>query len=648
MMLQTARTASPIPEAQVRSWPGAGVGRGWPGVALVSFLATVLSWRPYAWRSVYAGIDPSWEVGLAMGFVRHLQWGPSVVFTFGPYGFVDGIFPFYRLTAFLSVVYAVAVVWGLAALVVSALRPSWGLLGAGVASWAALTIAASKAGYSDIAAATALGLALAALAAEQERARLTFIGLLGALTGFQFMVKTNDGLLALGLSVVVVVLGDVHRRRAMAAGALPLLAVFVAGWLAAGQSAGNIASYVRGSLSVAIGYNSAMQLSKGRGAEDWYAAVVCALLVFLYALSVRGKQRQYQLAVFALLGGWLWAALKEGFVRHDKHDLTFFGLALVAVLLARLKRTYVPLQAGIFAVTAVIFCVAAGMVPAQLHSPGATTSAFFQDAGQVLGFGGFGPAREIARRQFLSSGDTLPPAILALLVGHSVAVEPVENSIVYAYPQLDWDPEPVLQSYTAYTSYLDRLNAGFLGSSRAPERILYQPWVVIDGRDQFLDPPATLESMYCHYVQLPAPGPAQVLERTADRCGQPVELSRVSAHFGAAVAVPGEPGKMVTATFLFGTPLGAKAEGIVLKPPTMSLTAWTGRPGPRPRPQAYRFIPGTAADYHVLSVPASLGYSASFTPPDIKRLALSGGGWSPGQGRYTVTFYSVSLKSGSG
>ena len=39
-----------------------------------------------------------------MGFMRHLQWGPVRLSSrFGPYGFVDGIFPFYHLTAFLSV-----------------------------------------------------------------------------------------------------------------------------------------------------------------------------------------------------------------------------------------------------------------------------------------------------------------------------------------------------------------------------------------------------------------------------------------------------------------------------------------------------------------------------------------------------------------
>jgi hypothetical protein len=642
MSVRVAEPALPLAAGRTIRRPASAWARGWAGVAVVSFLATVLSWRPYQWHPVYAGIDPAWDVGLAMGFTRHLQWGPSVIFTFGPYGFVDGIFPFYRLTAVLSILYALAVIWGLAALVVSALRPSWGVLGAGVAAWAALTLASSKTGYSDVAAATALALALAALAARQDRVRLGLVALLGALAGFQLMVKTSDGLLTVGLLVVVVALGDLGWRKALPAAGAPLVAVFLGGWVAAGQSVSNVASYWRGSLSVATGYSSAMQVSHGRSAENWYAVLVCLLIAMLFAVSLRGKPGRYQVAVGLLLAGFLWAALKEGFVRHDTHDLTFFGLAMVVVLLARVKRPFVPLQAAVFVVTAVIFCVAAGTVPVQLHSPGATTTAFVQDAGVALGIGGLGPAQGADRARFLSTGDAVPPATLSLLAGHSVAVEPLEDSIVYAYPRLRWDPEPVVQSYSAYTSYLDRLDASFLASRRAPERILYQPGGVIDGRDKFLDPPATIESMYCHYVQLAAPGPALVLERVSNRCGPPVEVRRVSAPFGTPVAVPRGRGKAVVATFSFGVPTGTKLAGVLLKPPTMTLTAWDGGTAP---PDSYRFITGTAADDHVVSAPSSLGYSPAFTPPDITRLTLSGGGWPAGQGRFTVTFYTVTMRA---
>src|SRR5215472_1817730 len=37
----------------------------------------------------YAGLDSSFEVGLSMAFRQHLQWGTQVVYTYGPYEFVD-------------------------------------------------------------------------------------------------------------------------------------------------------------------------------------------------------------------------------------------------------------------------------------------------------------------------------------------------------------------------------------------------------------------------------------------------------------------------------------------------------------------------------------------------------------------------------
>ena len=123
------------------------------------------------------------------------------------------------------------------------------------------------------------------------------------------------------------------------------------------------------------------------------------------------------------------------------------------------------------------------------------------------------------------------------------------------------------------------------------------------------------------------------------RCGRPVLVERVRSHFGDVVLVPREPGRMVTATFSLSVPLVADLKGLVLKPPQMSLTAWSN--GHKPQSERYRFVPGTAADPHVLSVPSTLGYSPAFTPPAVGKLEIAGGGWSTGQGDVTVSFYAV-------
>ncbi|MGA3221492.1 MAG: hypothetical protein ABSE77_20870 [Acidimicrobiales bacterium] len=600
---------------------------------------------------MYASLDPSWQAGLAMGFTLHVQWGPSLVFTFGPYGFTDYIIDFYHLTAFIAVVFGLAVTWGLAALIISALRNSWGLLGAGVAAWAAIAIASSVTGYSaiaiasgvtgysDLAAGTALALALASLRTEQAKHRLVLLSLLAALAGFQLLAKFNDGLVILGLVIVSVAFASNKRLLASLVAGVPLVGVALVAWLAAGQSLTNLASYVRGSLSVAAGYSSAMG-SPGTLRKEVAAVLVAGLLAGIFALALRRRPHREQAATVIMLAGWGWAILKEGFVRADgDHVSTFFGLVVVALCLVRLKRSLVTFQAGAMVLAALVACLAAGGLPRQLHSPVASASAFANELGATVLPGHFAQAQASARSEFLSTGGALRPATLALLEGHSIAVEPTEDSVVYTYPQLHWDPEPVLQGYSAYTTYLDHLDAAFLASSRAPQRILYQAGWVIEDRDPYFDPPAALESMYCHYIQIAAPGSSQVLARVPDRCGRAVLIGRTTAHFGQAVTVPQVPGKMVLATFSLTTPLKAKIISLFLRSPRVEVHVWTTSR----RSATYRFIPGTAQDVHVLSAPASLGYSPLFTPASVHRIDLSGDGWQAGGGEVGVTFYALSV-----
>ena len=152
--------------------------------------------------------------------------------------------------------------------------------------------------------------------------------------------------------------------------------------------------------------------------------------------------------------------------------------------------------------------------------------------------------------------------------------------------------------------------------------------------------PETLETMYCHYQQVGTARIWQVLARVPDRCGPPVEVGTTRARFGEPVAVPREPGKMVLATFSFSSPLTAQVEGVLAKPPQMGITVWGGLGA---SPIVYRFVPGTAADYHVLATPRTLGYSPAYSPPALRQVELAGGGWGTGQGSITVKFYAVSL-----
>jgi hypothetical protein len=621
------------------SLPGSKLAEGWSGIAFVSLVATVLSWQPDTWRPVSAALDPAWQAALAMGFTLHIQWGPSLIFTYGPYGSADYLVNFYDLTSFIALTFGLIVTWGLAALIVIALRKSWGLVGGGVAAWGAVAIASNMIWYSGVAPDTALALALTSLWTDQVQHRLVLLSLLGALAGFDLLVKFNDGLVGLGLIIVSVAFVKCHRARSALAAGVPLVAVALLAWIGADQSVTNLASYVRGSLSVAAGYGQAMGHA-GSASGAALAVLMEILLAGIVAVSLRGRARRQQIATLVILAGWDWALLKEGFVRADiDHNGAFFGLLLVAFCLVRLKRSLLPLHIGAVALAALVACHEAGAVPRQLHNPVASASALANELATTMLPGRFAEAQVSARREFLSTGGALGTATLALLEGHSVAVEPTEDSVVYTYPQLRWDPEPVVQAYSAYTTHLDDLDAAFLASSRAPQRILYQAGWTIDDRDPYFDPPATLESMYCHYVQLAARGPSQVLARVPDRCARAVPIGRAIVHFDQAITVPQAPGQMVLATFSFTTPLKDKVGSLLMRSPAVEVRIWTtGR-----QPATYRFVPGTAADEHVLSTPTALGYSFPFTPTSVRRIELAGDGWQGETGKVRVTFYARKL-----
>jgi hypothetical protein len=603
----------------------------------MSALVTVLSWRSSPWRVVTAGLS-SWQTGLALASEQHLQWGPQVVFTFGPLGFVEDVLPIFRVTAVLGLAYALVVTGGLAALMINALRRSWGLLPAGAAAWASVTIAASIVEAPELALGAALGLALASLATGSERARLGLLAALGALAGFQVLVEANVGLVTAGLAVVAVAGGTSRWGRATVTAAVPFVAVLVGALAASGQSLGNFASYLRGAGAITLGYASAMGTSGGRGAENWYAALDAAVVAGVFVLALKAAPVRARLAVAVMLVGWGWETLKEGFVRHDMHDLTYFGLFLVALGLARLPRRFVPVQALSIALAGLLACLANGGLPSSLRSPVENVRSLAQEVTDLASGPRWAKVLAMARYQVRATGDALHPGVVESLVGRTLAVLPWEDALTFGYPQLRWRPEPVLQSYSAYTTYLDGLDASFLLSARAPRRILYQP-IALDGRDPFWDPPAAMVAMYCRYRQVSVSVPWQVLARSPDRCGRAQVVGRVSAPFGRPIVVPSRPGQLVLASISLSSPLLARAEGLLLKPPEVYVTTWGSRGGGT----AYRFVLGTATDDHVLQAPASLGYSPAFAPPPVKRLEVTGGGWRPGQGGVVVTFLAVPM-----
>ena len=146
-------------------------------------------------------------------------------------------------------------------------------------------------------------------------------------------------------------------------------------------------------------------------------------------------------------------------------------------------------------------------------------------------------AEQRARTNLRSRDYRLTPTIVSALRGHTIHIRPWEAGIAWAYPEVRWQPVPVFQEYTAYTAGLDDLDAAFLRSPDAPERILTQP-LAIDIRNPDWESPAAMVAIVCHYRELLADHPWQVLGRVANRCGSERSLGVVKARVGETVSVP--------------------------------------------------------------------------------------------------------------
>jgi hypothetical protein len=589
------------------------------------------------------GIDAAWRFGLAYSEVHHLAWGPSLDFTYGPLGFLTVQTLYFGSQAALAFVYLFLVQLALFTLLFRFARTALPLWIAALVSYVIGATAIYLIDPGDLLMAPTFLLGIMAVREHGEWPRRILLAVLSFICAVGFLIKFTDGLLALGIVVVVIAIGWGRRTALDAAiSAATFLFVLCVAWLATGNEIGNLPAYFKYSIAIASGYSGAMGVETGRGYEWWYAGLVLLAVAILTILRLRSAGWRERVGTGVIVALFAWVALKEGFVRHDIHDLIFFGLMIVTVVifdlsLPRSRSIYVTAVAFV----AVVAWLAAAGIPENVYSLGSDINGFADQILTITSSQRTNSTISTAREQ-MQSGYALDPRMVAELAHRTVAIEPYDNSVAYAYPSIDWDPEPVLAAYSAYTSTLDELDSNFLLSEKAPSRILQGlPWGV-DGRDPFFESPTTYVTMLCHYVQLDADTSWQVLARVPDRCGASRLIGSVNATIGEPVGVPvGAPGTLVMARIELSPPLAYDVSAFVLKPPSMTFTAW----GPGQSGASFRFIEGTAGELHLLRPSKSLGYAPLFAPFTTSFFELTGAGLVPGSSHYTVNFYSMRVRA---
>jgi hypothetical protein len=550
------------------------------------------------------GFDPSWQAGLHLAAHERLQFGPDIVFTYGPLGFLSVPILYFTSTAALALSFAFLSQLALTASLLYGVRRtfSWPLAVGLVYVVTALPIA-----HSDVLLLLLFLWSVFALERPEgwEARALLLLG--GALSAFELLVKFNVGLASVALvGVAACALPGRIKWRAVW---LPLsfVVTFIAFWLAAGGSPGGIWLWLRDSFRIAGGYSQGLA-GEQSGLEWQYfvAGVIVSGLAYVVWIQAAAYPPRRRVGLLLLTAIYTFLFLKQGFVHHDVwHSPAFFSAVAVAVMpfAWRGRRRWFATMLIVVAVGATLQTV--GLYPNSYFNPIGSARAFFSQARTLIDSSRrqavLAAGHERTRKQIGLDGQTI-----AALVGHTVHVDPYETTAIWAYG-LKWRPLRVFAANLAYTTSLDGGNANQLASKGAPDRILRQNVPIrADIKSPELESPATFLAMLCWYKQVHATRRWQVLARTHDRCGPPRLIGSTRAAEGESVDVPhATSSDIVFARIHIKKTLGERLREFFAKRFTLTSIVLDGS-------RSYTFNPATAANPQVLRVPTPAGFSRDF------------------------------------
>lgn len=598
----TSANSAAVGFARLLRWSGAH----WADVVIVVGVSLLVF--PEGPTAPRRGLDPSWLGALNVFSDEGVRFGSGLVFTYGPLGFLT-VPVWYTPTRWLIAMAVMAsTLLALTATAYVSLRRRFGQVATGLVLVVTIPFLVNGVDwyYFDWFG-SPLPAMLAALAVlwavpvaiANRPVEPAVIVALAAFTAFTIMVKLDSGAVvatALGLATVANAARVGGRRRAASTAVVFLtgtVLLLILLWLAIGQQPGDLVPWVRGAFHIIEGYASAMGLDDpGRRWEYAEAGAVIALGAAAI-LTARELDRGQKVALAVVLAPVTFIAFRQGFVRQPQHTISFFTTAgFVALALATRLRLAMAVA---FGVLALVGAGLAGTFSLTHRYDGGQRLAAVGEVARTIVDPTVRQERTVEYRAALRSRYALPERFVRRVENHSVIVQPVELNAAFAYPELDWRILPVFQDYSAYTPYLDRLNAEMLSGDHAPDFVLREVEAAIDGRWFRWEPPEATVALGCHYGLVDREGPWALLERVPDQCGAPREIGTVEVPFGEPVEVPEAEGMVVARFDGIDQSLADRLTRSLFRSPTYMVDVGIGA--------SRRLVPGTAGSWHLLDGP---------------------------------------------
>lgn len=477
-MTVNTRTINPWKPIQLLVWI--------PGILYV--LSRLLPCHPVDVYADWMPTEDAWVLCLHAGFAQHLQFGQDIVFTYGPWGFLGR--GYYPATFWISMLCWLALSfvyiragWHVARFFTDSVWVAWLWLTA----FAAVATIPLGNDFNDRVTAWAVLLLFVHFFVE-ERAFSPLEAALAFTLAWLGLVKFTSFMEG-GFLVAVIGLDTVFRHRRFPW----IIPVWLSGilffWALAGQHLYLLWPFLKNSWDMAGGYTDAMNKGDLLTLDPFIYVFIGVGICVLGTRLLPPPRRTKGMFFLAGMGGILFFAFKESYVRSDNWHAITAVTTLVLIALACLAVVVKRKSTSLIITAAVIFCASLGFALSLPEHQKQQQGFFHQLARTFSRDSLMSPILCLTTQNMSESWESLLSRLR-----RQAPLPPVAGEVdLYSTGQdylfasgLAYRPRPIIQSYSAYTPELARLNADWLRSGRAAPNLYFaiQP---IDERIPSLD-----------------------------------------------------------------------------------------------------------------------------------------------------------------
>ncbi|HEV2481839.1 MAG TPA: hypothetical protein VGS79_19365 [Puia sp.] len=461
---------------------------------ILSALFVLLLFPPHFFLYPGQGPGPSAEIALHLARKYRLIFGKDIVVADGPLGILDSRLPiavglstylFFDLYFLVTLFFAFRKILrdhfhvGVVAFMLLAITINMHL---GMADWFFLI------------------LLFYLLAFLREPSRFTYLAQAGLLAVIGFYCRADIGILGMVLFLSILIYGFARRKLTGKQFIWSALLFLLVAWVAGNLLHVNIRGYITGSLHFTAHYGEA-RFQPPDDKEQLFLhlameVAICLLywiicLLFLLVLKRELLKRTDDLVVCAVIGLTAFVYFKSGFIRTDDGQIVrFFGIVPLVTAFF-----YLYIYPDRWKKVSILCCwivlalsVLAVNLPNKRNRPYSRLpdlSYFSIKARDVRTYLSelwkYNRVSAELERKVNNPDNELRRAIGGL----SADIIPWEVSKIY-FNGLRYAPRPVIQSYCAYSSWLDSLNYEKYTSLQAPDRVLLS-FDSMDGHFPFFD-----------------------------------------------------------------------------------------------------------------------------------------------------------------